>query len=434
MVARIDTSASLSDVLNYNEKKVAHNDAILIHASGFLKDFARLNFYEKEERFTRLNQLKTNSEANTLHASLNFDPSEQLSDATMARIADRYMEGLGMKDQPYLVYRHTDAGHPHVHIVSTLIRPDATRVKTNNIGRNQSSTIRKEIEKEFGLIAANSRQRKEVYQVKPVDVEKVRYGNTHETKHAMRNVLLMAHQNYKFTSLAEYNAVLRQWNVYADRGGKNSRIYKRRGLVYRVLDENGKKVGIPVKASDYYFKPTLKELEIKFAEHKAGRQDDLVKMRNKIDEALSQRPTSLTEFTDLLREKNIEAIVYRGEGDRVYGITFVDNELRTAAKGSDLGKQFSVANLLRALDPTQTQAPRITPGQQPTQPTSMPAPTRSSPAVPPPQGTGVPLFDNAPISLNVPQLLSRLAEFDPAHGSNPQELQQDQQPRKRKKM
>ncbi len=43
------------------------------------------------------------------------------------------------------------------------------------------------------------------------------------------------------------------------------------------------------------------------------------------------------------------------------------------------------------------------------------------------------LFDNSPLSLNVPQFLSRLAEFDPAHGSNPQELQQDQQQRKRRK-
>jgi len=44
MVAVINTSASLSDVLNYNEKKVAQNDATLILASGFLKKLRRLNF------------------------------------------------------------------------------------------------------------------------------------------------------------------------------------------------------------------------------------------------------------------------------------------------------------------------------------------------------------------------------------------------------
>ena len=57
MVARIDTSASLSDVLNYNEKKVAQNDATLIQAGRFLKDFARLSFYEKEQRLQLNNEL-----------------------------------------------------------------------------------------------------------------------------------------------------------------------------------------------------------------------------------------------------------------------------------------------------------------------------------------------------------------------------------------
>ena len=249
----------------------------------------------------------------------------------------------------------------------------------------------------------------------------------------MRNVLLMTHQNYKFTSLPEYNAILRQWNLYADRGSKNSRMYKRHGLLYRVLDEDGKKVGVPIKASDFYFRPTLKELEKKFVKHKAGREKDLEKLRDKVDEVLSQRPTSLTAFTDLLKEKNIEAVVYRGEGDRVYGVTFVDNDLRVAVKGSDLGKQFGVAALLRTLDPTQGQVPR--PGQRQAHATQTEPPmdTSSSSATTPEQATEIPLFDKSPLSLNVPQFLSRLAEYDPAHGSNPLELQQDEKPRKRNK-
>jgi len=433
MVARINTSASLSDVLNYNEKKVAQNDATLIHASGFLKDFARLNFYEKEERFQRQNELKPDSQSNMLHASLNFDPSESLTDTQLAQIADRYMEGLGMKDHPYLVYRHTDAGHPHIHIVSTLIDANGDRINTNNIGRNQSTQARLAIEKEFGLVRANSKQHREVYQIKPVDVQKIKYGNKQETKKAMRNVLLMTHQNYKFTSLPEYNAILRQWNLYADRGSKNSRMYKCNGLMYRVLDEDGKKVGVPIKASDFYFRPTLKELEKKFVKHKAGREKDLEKLRNKVDEVLSQHPTTLTAFTDLLKEKNIEAAVYRGEGDRVYGVTFVDNDLRVAVKGSDLGKQFGVAALLKALDPKQAQVRRPSQRQDPATQTQPPADTSSSTPMATEQATEIPLFDKLPLPLNVPQFLSRLAEYDPAHGSNPLELQQDEKPRKRKK-
>jgi hypothetical protein len=411
MVARIDTSASLSDVMNYNEKKVAQKDAILIHASGFLKDLGRMNFYEKMERFQRQNELNPISESNMLHASLNFHPSDHLSDTQLAKIADRYMEGIGMKDQPYLVYRHTDAGHPHLHIVSTLIRADGSRVKTQNIGKNQSAAIRKVIEKEFELIRANRHQLQESYQVKPIDVQKVQYGNTQETKKAIQNVILMASKHYQFTSLPEYNAILRQWNVYADSGRKDSRMYKRNGLVYRVLDENGKKVGVPIKASSFWFKPTLPELEKKFVQHQASRKDNLEKIRNRIDEVLFQGPSNLIELTHILSQKNIEAAIYHGQGNRPYGITFIDNQLRTAVKGSDLGKDYSVSGLLKA----------IATGQAPPK-SQVKHQSQSLNA------------DHDPQFLSIPQPLSLLLQQEHTHGLNPTELQQDQQKRKRKKL
>jgi len=60
-----------------------------------------------------------------------------------------YMEKIGFCEQPYLIYRHYDAGHPHIHIVSINIRRDGSRISLHNIGRNQSEKARKEIENEF---------------------------------------------------------------------------------------------------------------------------------------------------------------------------------------------------------------------------------------------------------------------------------------------
>jgi uncharacterized protein YijF (DUF1287 family) len=48
------------------------------------------------------------------------------------------MEKIGFGEQPYLIYKHEDAGHPHIHIVSTTIKADGSRINTHNIGRNQS--------------------------------------------------------------------------------------------------------------------------------------------------------------------------------------------------------------------------------------------------------------------------------------------------------
>jgi hypothetical protein len=111
------------------------------------------------------------------------------------------MEKIGFGDQPYLVYQHHDAGHPHVHVVTTNIRNDGTRIKLHNIGRNQSEKARKEIEKEFKLLKAQREQLKQAYVLKPVNVQKVQYGKS-ETKQAITNVLDAILPTYKYASLA----------------------------------------------------------------------------------------------------------------------------------------------------------------------------------------------------------------------------------------
>ena len=87
---------------------------------------------------------------------------------------------------------------------------------------------------------------------------------SHETKRSISNVVGAVFSQYKFTSLPEFNAALKQFNVIADRGKEEGRIYKNRGLVYRILDADGNKVGVPIKASSIGCKPTLDNLEKKF--------------------------------------------------------------------------------------------------------------------------------------------------------------------------
>ena len=109
--------------------------------------------------------------------------------------------------------------------------------------------------------------------------QKVQYGKS-ETKRAIANVLDHVLNTYKYTSLPELNAVLYQYNMIADRGDESSRIYQNGGLVYRILDANGKKVGVPIKASDFYNKPTLKCLQEKFRQHEAARQPYKARVKN----------------------------------------------------------------------------------------------------------------------------------------------------------
>lgn len=210
------------DALNYNEKKVQQGKAACIAASGYLLDHDKMNFYQKLEGFENLNRRNDRATTKTIHVSLNFDPSEKLTTEQLNSITETYMQKIG--EQPHLFYRHDDAGHPHVHIVSTTIKEDGSRINTHNLGRNQSETACKEIEKTFGLVPAGKQKRLSQQPIVPVDIEKAVYDKT-ETKRSINNVVVLVFGKYKFTSLLEFNAALKQFNVVADSGKEDGRIY-----------------------------------------------------------------------------------------------------------------------------------------------------------------------------------------------------------------
>ena len=63
------------------------------------------------------------------HSSLSLPETEHLDDDTWGAIADDYMKGMGFSDSQYVVYRHSDEDHDHVHIVASRIRiTDGTTV------------------------------------------------------------------------------------------------------------------------------------------------------------------------------------------------------------------------------------------------------------------------------------------------------------------
>jgi hypothetical protein len=345
MVAKINTGKSISKALNYNEQKVQQGKAELLEAANFLKEAKDLNFYEKMLHFERHIGMNEKASTNSMHVSLNFDVSEKLSNEKMVAIAAAYMEKIGFGHQPYLVYRHQDAGHPHLHIVSTNIERNGKRISMHNLGKNQSEKARKEIETEFKLVKAEHHRRTESQVLLVVAAKKVTYGKS-ASKQAISNVLATVYPQYKYTSLPEYNAVLKLYNVIAERGAEDSRMFKQHGLNYRVLDEAGNKVGTPIKASAFYMKPTLANLEKKFADNEGLRIPNKQKLQTTVGWILHQQPKGLGDFARSLEKQHINGILRRSAEGQVFGITYVDHTTKTVFNGSDLGKEYSAKAVL----------------------------------------------------------------------------------------
>lgn len=339
MVAVIKAGSSIRNALHYNENKVEKKRAELISAVHFAKDEEALLFTDKLRRFEKLISLNEKTKVNSIHISLNFDPSERLSKQVLAQIASDYMQGIGFESQPYLVYQHHDAGHPHIHIVTTNIKKDGSRIKLHNIGRNLSERTRKEIEIKYVLVKTSDRHKKEE-QLMPVNVQKAQYGKS-ETKRAITNVLDAVLPYYKYTSLAELNAVLQLYNVVADRGSETSRMYQRKGLVYRIVNEKGEKVGVSIKASLIYNKPTLPTIEARFAQNNSDRQAHKQRIKNAVDLSLLNRQPSINNLQQTLSRQQIQLILRQNNNGVIYGLTYVDHQTKCVFNGSDLGKQYS---------------------------------------------------------------------------------------------
>jgi hypothetical protein len=358
MVAKITAPQNIKRGLNYNEQKVVQKKAECIYAANFLQEASLLSFKDKLSRFERLIALNKRASTNTVHISLNFAEGEHLDRSRKIEIATCYMQKIGFGQQPFLVYEHSDAGHPHIHIVSTNIKRDGKRISLHNLGKNESNRARQEIEKDFGLIKADNRKLGKDQLSSLTPVQKATYGRA-PTKRAITTVLDAVLPAYKYASLPELNAILSLYNIVADRGSKDSFMFLKKGLVYRILNEKGNRIGVPIKSSAIYSQPTLSRLEERFQENKLAKQPYKNRLKASLDWILAKPPVSFEAFREALQKERIAVVQRQNEEGLIYGLTYIDYSTKTVFNGSEIGKEYSAKIVLEKCNATRPHLPVI---------------------------------------------------------------------------
>lgn len=350
MVARIESGKSIRSVLVYNEKKLESGAAQLLLASGFPLEAELLSFKNKVSYFKKFTRQKLRVKTNTLHITLNFSPKDKLDSELLKQIAKEYMESIGFGDQPYLVYQHFDAAHPHLHIATVNIENGGKRIATHKLGRTKSMTSCRKIETDFGLISAEGQSKQQRPRIDPFPLERVIYGKE-ETKRAISNVVLEVLKTYKLCSLIELNTALNQFGVYASRGQPESTMFKNGGLVYGLQDQNNKKVGVPIKASTIYSRPTLKHIHKLFVGNKLSRKPYGIRLKLLLEEALAKGKNQ-EAVARRLRQQGIRVVFRKNKLGNLSGVTYIDNTTRVVYNGSDLGKKYVANEFLEELQKT----------------------------------------------------------------------------------
>ncbi|MGN7825045.1 relaxase/mobilization nuclease domain-containing protein [Chitinophaga sp. 22536] len=68
------------------------------------------------------------------HGILSFYPGEQLTNEAMAQIGREYLEKLGITNTQYVITKHTDTDHLHLHIIANLVNNRGKVIRDNWIG------------------------------------------------------------------------------------------------------------------------------------------------------------------------------------------------------------------------------------------------------------------------------------------------------------
>ncbi|SHE49712.1 Relaxase/Mobilisation nuclease domain-containing protein [Mariniphaga anaerophila] len=343
MIAKITTGKDIYGALAYNQEKV--NEGLgKVLASNIVPEpeDGRFSVATCTEAFNRWLPSHYRTEKPVIHISLNPHPDDKLTDEQLSDIGSEYLQQMGYGAQPYLIFKHSDIGREHIHIVSVQVDSEGKKIKDSN--RNLRSVAATEkLEKKYGLHRAKEQKQLEQWQFKPVDAEKG------DLKKQIASVIKPAAIMYRFQTPGEYRALLSLYNIGVEevKGTRSGKPY--RGLLYSALDSEGNKAGTPIKSSAFG-----KTVGITALEERMKKSAILIKengyregLRPLVARAIGEA-RSESELHQKLQKKNIDLYLRRNDTGRITGVTFIDHQSRCVLNGSRLGKEFS-ANVFNDL-------------------------------------------------------------------------------------
>jgi hypothetical protein len=167
MIAKIVKGKSFKGVINYVLDKAKKTE--LLAAEGVR--------YKSKESIIRsfITQTGLNPKVSKTvgHISLDFSAQDKdkLTNAKMVQIAKEYLSAMGIVNTQYIIGRHHDKEHPHIHIVFNRIDNNGKTVSDKN-DRYRSEKICKELTEKHGLYFAQGKENVKVNRLKEPDKTK----------------------------------------------------------------------------------------------------------------------------------------------------------------------------------------------------------------------------------------------------------------------
>lgn len=285
MIATILPSSTTFHAVEYNERKVAKGQAVLLEMQNF-GYVGAVDAYTPEQ----LQQYLMNYSARNEHirkAQFHVAIScrgHEYSQEQLLDIAHQYLHEMGYDDvgQPLLIYAHHDTDNNHLHLITSRVNPNGQKIDHNHERIRSQEAINKIVGEDEELRA---------------------------------DLFLKEALGYKFNSLTQFKTILeasgyecfeREGNLEIARGGRVRTKIGMQDLTSRfvLIDE----------------KETYK------------RRRQLGAIMKKYRNMVSSR----SELADILQKKFGVSLIFFGSKDKPYGYMIVDHHKQAVYKGGSV--------------------------------------------------------------------------------------------------
>ena len=152
MIGKIKKGSGFKGCVNY---VLGKEQAALLHAEGVLTESNR----DIIRSFILQAGMNPDLKKPVGHIALSYSPVDapKLTDGKMVQLAQEYMREMKITDTQYIIVRHQDREHPHVHIVFNRIDNNGKTISDrNDMYRNEQ--VCKKLKAKHGLYFAKDKE------------------------------------------------------------------------------------------------------------------------------------------------------------------------------------------------------------------------------------------------------------------------------------
>lgn len=323
------------------------------------------------DRLKELNRrLSKNAKIRNTAFHMSVNPSEtdrELSEEEAVRFIDELMAGLGYKEQPYRIYKHTDIGRMHYHVVSCRTGQDGKKIN-DSFERMVLRNSLKSLAYKYGYTVILNESEKKAEELKTIrqeettgkvklpspretgagrsagnDKEEKKKGNetgkpyvpsfdrkseipvSDQLKNAFEDCI-----KWRFSTFEQFQALmLRRYNVLAEiESGTEDKV------TLCGTSPSGVPVTPPIREAELGLQMLRLVKERAESSNMASRKEQKKRLET-LARAAAEHASTYEEFRAVMEKKGVYTVLSWSADGKPFGVTWLDRATKCAWKGSE---------------------------------------------------------------------------------------------------